>query len=114
MGRGWSGWVSAGRSWGYSVLMVSCSEVGFSDEPAEPAEREDAADQQQHQGAASEARGDFTVDFLVTKLLAETGVDGAQPLRVGGVERLSAGDLGDLLELLGRRGDTLVDEVPVL
>src|SRR5919112_2188992 len=73
-----------------------------SHEPPEPRERHPGADQQQHEGAAGEARGQLALALLGPELGAELLVDALELGRVVGGERLAAGGARDLRE--ARRG----------
>ncbi len=57
------------------------------DEATEPAQREHAAEHQQRHARAGKAHAEIPLDTLVTKLLRQVGVDGAQSPTVGGGKR---------------------------
>src|SRR3954467_112336 len=72
-----------------------------SHEPPEPRQRHPGADQQQHEGAAGEARGQLALALLGAELRAELLVDALELRGVVGREGLAAGRPRDLRGAVG-------------
>ena len=83
-----------------------------SDRPAEPVQRQAAAQEQEHDRPAREGRRDLAPLVLLADLGAQAPVDRVQRGRVAGVEGLAAGEARDLLQRHGS-GGTARCSVPV-
>src|SRR2546423_12559315 len=70
------------------------------DEAREPEQGQDAAEQQQDQSSAREARGHLAFYVLVAQLGGQVGIDGAGFGAVGGGGGTTTGLGGDLPQLL--------------